>query len=85
MTESEKELKGLLMKVKKESESWLKINIQKTRVMASNPVISWQIDEEKLETMKDFIFLGSQIIADGDCRHDIKRCLLLGSKAMTNL
>ena len=83
MAESEEELKSLLMKVKEESEkAGLKLNIQKTRIMASNPIISWQIDGE---TVRDFTFLGSQITADGDCRHEIKRCLLLGGKAITNL
>ena len=85
MAES-KELKSLLMKVKEESEKvGLKLNSQKTKTMASNPFTSWQIDEETMETVKDFIFLGSQITADGDCSHEIKRCLLLGRKAMTNL
>ena len=74
------------MKGKEESEKvGLKLNIQKTKVMASSPITSWQIDEEALETVRDFIFLGSKITADGDCSHDIKRCLLLGRKAMTNL
>ena len=83
MAESEEELKSLLMKVKVESEKvGLKLNIQKTKIMASGPITSWQIDGE---TMRDFIFLGSQITADGDCSHEIKRCLLLGRKAMTNL
>ena len=85
MAESE-ELKSLLMKVKEESEKvGLKVNIQKTKIMASGPVISWQIDGETMERMTDFIFLGSKITADGDCSHEIKRCLLLGRKAMTNL
>ena len=85
MAESE-ELKSLLMKVKEESEKpGLKLNIQKTEVMASGPITSWQIDGETVETETDFIFLGSRIIADGDCSHEIKRCLLLGRKAMTNL
>ena len=85
MAES-KELKSLLMKVKEESEKVdLKLNIQKTKTVASNPITSWQIDEETMETVKDFIFLGSKITADGDCSHQIKRCLLLGRKAMTNL
>ena len=83
MAESEKELKSLLMKVKEESEKvGLKLNIQKTKIMASGPITSWEID---LETMSDCIFGGSKITADGDCRHEIKRCLLLGRKVMTNL
>ena len=74
------------MKVKEESEKAdLKLNIQKTKIMASGPITSWQIDEETMETVTDFIFLGSKITADGDCSHEIKRCLLLGRKAMTNL
>ena len=86
MADSEKELKSLLMKVKEESEKvGLKLNIQKTTVMASGPITSWQIDGETGETVTDFIFLGSKITADGDCSHDIKRCLLLGRKVMTNL
>ena len=85
MAESE-ELKSLLMKVKEESDKvGLKLNIQKTKIMASGPITSWQIDGETMETMRDFIFLGSKITADGDCRLEIKRCLLLGRKAMTNL
>ena len=85
MAES-KELKSLLMKVKEESEKVaLKLNIQKTKIMASSTITSWQIDGETMETVTDFIFLGSKITADGDCSHDIKRCLLLGRKAMTNL
>ena len=81
--ESKEELKNLLMKVKEESEKvGLKLNIQKTKIMASNPITSWQIDGE---TVRDFIFLGSKITADGDCSHEIKRCLLPGRKAMTNL
>ena len=85
MAESE-ELNSLLMKVKEESEkAGLKLNIQKTKIMASGPITSWQIDGETVETMADFIFLGSKIIADGDCSHEIKRRLLLGRKAMTNL
>ena len=85
MAESE-ELNSLLMKVKEESEkAGLKLNIQKTKIMASGPITSWQIDGETVETMADFIFLGSKIIADGDCSHEIKRHLLLGRKAMTNL
>ena len=84
--ESEEELKSLLMKMRKESEkASLKLNIQKTKSMASGPIISWQIDGETMETVTDFIFLGSKITADGDCSHEIKRCLLLGRKAMTNL
>ena len=86
MAESEEELKGLLMKVKEESEKvGLKLNIQKTKIVASGPITSWQIDGETVETVSDFIFLGSKITADGDCSHDIKRRLLLGRKAMTNL
>ena len=86
MAESEEELKGLLMKVKEESEKvGLKLNIQKTKIMASGPITSWQIDEQTMETVKDFIFLGSKITADGDCSHEIKRHLLLGRKVMTNL
>ena len=85
MAESE-ELKSLLMKVKEESEKVdLKLNIQKTKIMASSPITSWQIDGEAMEAVKDFIFLGSKITAVGDCSHEIKRCLLLGRKAMTNL
>ena len=86
MTESEDELKSLLMKVKEESEkAGLKLNIQKTKIMASSPITSWQIDGETMETVIDFIFLGSKITAGGDCRHEVKRCVLLGRKAMTNL
>ena len=86
MAESEEELKSLLMKVKEQSEKvGLKLNIQKTKIMASGPITSWQIDEEIVETVSDFIFGGSKITADGDCSHEIKRCLLLGGKAMTNL
>ena len=86
MAESEEELKSLLMKVKEESEKvGLKLNIQKTKIMASGPIISWQIDRETVETMADFIFLGSNITADGDCSHEIKRRLLLGRKVMINL
>ena len=81
-----KELKSLLMRVKEESEkAALKLNIQKTKIMASGPITSWQIDGETMEIVKDLIFLGSKITADGDCSHEIKRCLLLGRKAMTNL
>ena len=80
------ELKNLLMKVKEESEKvGIKLNIQKTKIIASGPITSWRIDGETMETVRDFIFLGSQITADGDCNHEIKRCLLLGGKAMTNL
>ena len=86
MAESEEELKGLLMKVKEESEKvGLKLNIQKTKIVASGPIILQQIDGETMETVTDFTFLGSKIIADGDCSHQIKRHLLLGRKAMTNL
>ena len=86
MAESEEELKILLMKVKVESEKvGLKLNIQKTKIMASGPITPWQIDGEAVETVSDFIFLGSKITADGDCSHEIKRHLLLGRKAMTNL
>ena len=86
MAESEEELKSLLMKVKEESEKVdLKLNIQKTKIMASGPITWWQIDGETMETMTEFIFLSSKIIADGDCSHEIKRYLLLGRKAMTNL
>ena len=86
MAESEEELKRLLMKVKEESEKvGLNLNIQKTKIMASGPITSWQIDGETVKTGADFIFLGSKITADGDCSHEIKRHLLLGRKAMTNL
>ena len=86
MAESEEELKSLLMRVKEENEkARLKLNIQKTKIMASGLITSWQIDQEKVETMKQFIFLGSKITADGDHSHEIKRHLLLGRKAMTNL
>ena len=87
MAESKKELKSLLMKVKVESEkSGLNLSIQKiNKIMVSGPIISWQIDRETMETVTDFIFLGSKITADGDCSHEIKRCLLLGRNAMTNL
>ena len=84
MAESEEELKSLLMKVKEESEN-VRLNIQKTKMMASGPNVSWQIDGETLETVADFIFLGSKIAADGDCSHEIKRRLLLGRKVMTSL
>ena len=84
MAESEEELKSLLMKVKEESENiGLKLNIQKTKIMASGPIVSWQIDGETMETVRDFIFRVSNITSDGDCSHEIKRCLLLGRKAMT--
>ena len=86
MAESEEELKRLLMKVKEESEKvGLKLNIQKTEIMATDSITSWQIDGETVETVSDFIFLGSKITADGDCNHEIKRRLLLGRKVMTNL
>ena len=86
MAESEKELKSLLMKVKEKSEKvGLKLNIQKIKIMASGPITSWQIDEETMETVRDFNLGGSKITADGDCSHEIKRCLLLGRKVMTNL
>ena len=86
MAESEEKLKSLLMKVKEESEkAYLKLNIQKTNIMASSPNTSWQIDGKTMETATDFIFLGSKITENGDCRHEIKRCLLLGGIAMTNL
>ena len=86
MAESEEELKSLVMKVKKESEKvGLKLNIQKTKIMASGPIPSWQIDGETVVTVSDFIILGSKITADGDCIHEIKRCLLLGRRVMTNL
>ena len=86
MAESEVKLKSLLMRVKEESEKvGLKLSIQKTKIMASGPITSWQIDREKVEAVTDFIFLGSKITADGDCSHEIKRHLLLGRKVMTNL
>ena len=86
MAESEEELKSLLMKVKEDSEKvGLKLNVQKTKIMASSPITSWQIDGETMETVRDFVFLGSKITADGDCSHEIKRHLLLGRKSMTNL
>ena len=86
MEESEEELKSLLMKVKEENEKvGLKLNIQKTKIMTSGPITSWQIDEETMETVTDFIWGGSKITADGDCKHEIKRRLLLGRKVMTNL
>ena len=86
MAESEEELKSLLMRVTEESEKiGLKLNIKKTKAMASGPIASWQIDGETVEIVRDFIFWGSKITADGDCSHEIKRCLLLGRKALTNL
>ena len=86
MAESEEEIKSLLMKVKEESEKvGLKLNIQKTKIMASGPITSWQIDGEIVETVSDFILVGSKITADSDCSHEIKRCLLLGRKVITNL
>ena len=86
MVDSEEELKSLSMKVKEESEeTGLKVNIQKTKIMESSPITSWQIDGETMETVTDFIFFGSKITADGDCSHEIKRHLLLGRKAITNL
>ena len=86
MPEIEEELKSLLMRVKEESEkAGLKLNIQKTKIMASGPITSWEIDGETMGTVSDFIFLGSKITADGDCSHEIERCLLFGRKAMTNL
>ena len=86
MEESEEKLKTLLMKVKEESEkTGLKLNIQKTKIIASDPITSWQIDGETMITVRDFIFLGSKITADSDCSHEIRRCLLPGRKAMTNL
>ena len=85
MAESEEELKSLLKKVLEDNEKvGLKLNIQKTKIMASSPIISWQIDGETMETVTDFIFLGSKITVNGDCSHEIKRCLLLGSKAITD-
>ena len=86
MAENEEELKILLMRVKEESEkAGLKLNIQKTKIMVSGPITSWQIEQEKVETVTDFIFLGSRITTDGDCSHEIKRCLLLGRKSIANL
>ena len=86
MAESQEELKSLLMKVKEESEKvGLKLNIQKTKITASGPITSWEIDGETVDTVSDFIFGGSKITADGDCSHEIERCLLLGRKVMTNL
>ena len=86
MGESEEELKSFLMKVKEDSQkAGIKLILQKTKIMASGPITSWQIDGETMETVTDFTFLGSKITADGDCSHEIKRCLLLGRKAVTNL
>ena len=86
MAESEEELKTLLMKVKQESEKvGLRLNIQKTKILASGPITSWQIDGEIVETVREFIFWGSKVTTEGDCRHEIKRCFLLGRKVMTNL
>ena len=85
MTESEEELKSLLVKVKENEKVGLKLNIQKTKIMASGPITSWEIDGETVETLSDFIFEGSKITADGDCSHEIKRHLHLGRQAMTNL
>ena len=86
MAESEEELKSLLMNLKEDSEKvGLQLNFKKTKIMASGPITSWQIDGKTMETVTDFVFLGSKITADGDCSHEIKRCLLLGRKAMTNL
>ena len=85
MAESEKELKSLLMKVKESEKVGLKLNIQKTKIMVSGSITSWEIDEETVEAVSDFIFLDSKITADGDCSHEVKRCLVLGRKVMTNL
>ena len=85
MAEREEELNSLLKKVKDSEKVGLKLNIQKTKIMASGPITSWQTDGETVQTVRDFIFLGSKITVDGDCSHEIKRCLLLGRKAMTNL
>ena len=86
MAENEEELKCLLMRVKQESEKvGIKLNIQKTKIMASGPITSWEIEGETVETVSDFVFLGSKITADGDCSHEIKRCLLFGRKVMTNI
>ena len=85
MAEREEEVKSLSMKVKEESKTGLNLNIKKTKIMASGPIISWQIDGETMETVTDFILGGSKITADGDCSHETERCLLLGRKAMTNL
>ena len=84
MAENEEELKSLLVKQESKNDG-LKLSIQKTKIMVSDPITSWQIDGETMETVRDFVFLGSKIIADGDCSHEIKRCLLLGRKVMTNL
>ena len=85
MAESKEELKSLLMKVKESEKVGLKLNIQKTKIMASGPITSWQLDRETMETVRDFTFLGSKITSDEDCSHEIKRCLLLGRKALNNL
>ena len=85
MAESEEKLKSLWVRVKEESKSWLELNIQKTKIMASGPITSWQIEGRKVETVTDFIFLGSKITTDSECSHEIKICLLLGRKAMTNI
>ena len=85
MAENKEELKNLLMKVKQSEKSWLKTQYSKTKIIASGPLTSWQIDGEAMETVTDFIFSGSKITVVGDCRHEIKRCLLLGRKAMANL
>ena len=86
MAESEEKLKSLLMKVKEESKKvGLKLNVQKTKIMVSGPITSWEIDGETVETVSDFIFLGSKITADGNCSHEIKRCVLLGKRVMTNI
>ena len=85
MAESEEELKSLLMKVKESGKAGLKLNIQKTKIMASGPITSWQIEGEKMELVTDLIFLGSKITEDGNCSHEIKSCLLLGRKTMTNI
>ena len=85
MAESEDKLKSLLMKVKESEKAGLKLSVKKSKIMASGPITSWQINGEKMEIVTDFIFLGSKITAGGDCSHEIKRCLLLGRKAMTNL
>ena len=85
MAESEEELKSLLMKVRESEKAGLKLNIQKTKIMVSVPITSWQIDGETVETVSDFIFLGSKVTADGDCSYEIKRCLFLGRKVMSNL
>ena len=85
MAESKEELKSHLIKVKESEKDGLKLNIQKTKIMVTSPITSWQIDEETMETVRDFIFLGSKINADGDCSHEIKRCLPLGRKTLTTL